>query len=92
MVVMGIEVGTAVMGVGEVGRVGSMEGVLSAGGVAGGFGNVLGCSSCSRIVVRRAVESVLPNPFVPCSMVDKVSSVMVIFGWRMGAKMSCPIH
>ena len=38
------------------------------------------------------MESVLPNPFLSLSVVDKLSSVMVIFGWRMGAKMSCPIH
>ena len=42
----------------------------------------------SGIVVRRAVESVLPKPFVPCLVGDKLSFVIIIFGWMMGAKMS----
>ena len=75
----------------NIGEVGLVEDVVSVGGIAGGSGDGLGRGSCSGIVVRQAVESVLPNPLLPHSLDDKSSFVMVSFGWRMGAKMSCPI-
>ena len=75
----------------DVGEVGLVEDMVSVGSIAGGFGDGLGRDSCSGIVVRQAVESVLPNPLLPRSVDDNFSFVMVNFGWRMGAKMSCPI-
>ena len=51
-----------------------------------------GFSMCSGMVVRQAMASVLPNPLSPLSVEGSSFVVTVIFGWRIGANIGCPMR
>ena len=79
-----VEVGTE--GGGDGGRIGCVT-----MGLRGDVTDLSCCSVISGMVVRRAMESVLPNPFFPLLVAVSSFVVTVIFGCRMGAKISWPM-